>query len=210
MDGRTGAGEPPHGGRNLLDIQFEAVRGTPGIETPEDFLEAKYGRRWREHLVPDPLAYSKKSGIADMAPGAEEWTPPEFRAGASRTLGHRIVSSCAGRANRPTTLELYEAFHTETPTDRSTSLLLMWMNEGSQHDLIDAWRDHCYTWRELAAACRRHGLMEAVAAPTLHWFRQDVPGLGTCAACGDEPARGTAEDGRPLCAGCGDGHWRDG
>ena len=43
----------------------------------------------------------------------------------------------------------------------------MWMSEATANEMIDAWRDHCYTWRELAEACRRHGIVDAVNAPVM-------------------------------------------
>ena len=127
-------------------------------------LFLKYGRRWRDHVVPEPKNIPAESGIGDLAPGARNDTPPGLRREKSRALARRIASSCAGHAQPPSPPELYQAFHTATPTERGAAVLRMWMTEASKEELIDAWIDHCYTWRELAAACRRHGIRDAVNA----------------------------------------------
>ena len=141
-------------------------------ETDVEILRLKYGKDWNEHVVPHPDAFEKATGIGDLAPGAENDTPPERRRAKSRTLLFRISSSCAGHGQPPTPAELYDAFHTKEPTARSSALLRMWMTEASSNEVIDAWRDHCYTWRELAAACHRHGITDAENAPIMNRMPQ--------------------------------------
>lgn len=152
--------------------------GDDGDRNDSEFLQLKYGRQWRSHLVPSPDSMDEATGIGDLAPGAENDTPPERRAAQSTALVFRISSSCAGHAQPPTPTELHDAFHTETPTTRSRALLRMWMTEASANDVIDAWRDHCYTWRELTVACHRHGIRHAVNAPILNRMRQRADDRG--------------------------------
>ena len=95
--------------------------------TDRDILELTYGRTWTDHIVPKPTAFSKRSAIGDMAPGAENDVPPDGRREHSGALGRRIASSCAGWAAPPTARELYDSFHTQTPTTRSQTILRMWM-----------------------------------------------------------------------------------
>lgn len=130
-------------------------------------LRIKYGPDWREYLVPHPDEFDEASGIADLAPGAEDDTPPDRRGPNSLTLTTRIRSSCAGHPDPPTAAELHAAFHTREPSPRTDFLVLMWMSQATANEMIDAWRDHCYTWRELAEACRRHGIADAVNAPVM-------------------------------------------
>ena len=133
-------------------------------EDDPEILRVMYERNWREHLVPHPEAFDEKTGIGDLAPGAEHDTPPEGRGPNSKTLRFRISSSYSGHGQPPTPEELYQAFHTTDPTPRTGALIRMWMNEASENDFIDAWIEHCYTWRELAAACHRHGITHGMNA----------------------------------------------
>ena len=54
---------------DLLEIQFEAVQGTPGIETPEDFLEAKYGRRCASTWCPTRSRTRRRAESRTWHPG---------------------------------------------------------------------------------------------------------------------------------------------
>ena len=168
-----------------------------------EMLALKYGHNWREHVVPEPDAFPTKSGIGDFAPGARNDTPPERRGPRSPALSRRIASSCAGHASPPTPLELYQAIHTGRPSVRSAAVLRMWMTEGTTDDLIEAWVDHCYTWRQLAESCQRHFIRDAVNADILNRMRRDRPELGTCRTCRREPAHHRSPAGIPLCTECG-------
>lgn len=169
--------------------------------TDRGILELTYGRAWKNHVVPKPTAFSKRSAIGDMAPGAANDVRPDERRENSSALGRRIASSCAGWAAPPTGRELYDSFHTPTPTTRSQTILRMWMTEASTNDVIGAWIDHCYSWRELAEACERHFIYAAENAKILNRMRQERPELGTCRQCGDEPARRWRGD-TPVCPSC--------
>ena len=169
--------------------------------TDRDILELTFGRTWTNHVVPRPTAFSKRSAIGDMAPGAENDAPPDRRREYSSALGRRIASSCAGWAAPPTARELYDSFHTRTPTTRSQTILRMWMTEASTNDVVEAWIDHCYSWRELAEACERHFIYAAENAKILNRMRQEHPELGTCRQCGTEPASRRRGD-TPVCPTC--------
>lgn len=148
-----------------------AQAASPDEDDPE-VLRLRYGRDWRSHLVPHPDQFDEKTAIGDLAPGAEDDTPPEGRGPNSRTFRFRISSSCSGHGRPPTPEELYRAFHTKDPTARTGALVRMWMNEASGNDVLDAWRDHCYTWRELAAACHRHGIRHGENAAIMNMMPQ--------------------------------------
>ena len=138
-------------------------------ESPE-YLAIQYGPDWRNHLVPDPETIDPASSLPEMVKEAANDTPPEERGPNSRALVFHISSRCAGEANRPTAAELYEAFHTKTPTDRTRDLVLMWMNEASKTDFLDAWFHHCYSWREIATACKRHGITNGANVAIIRRF----------------------------------------
>ena len=176
-----------------------ATEQTP--ETPER-LRLKYGQKWRQHVVPKPAAFSTKSGIGDLVPGAQNDTPPEKRGANSRALACRIASSCAGHASPPTPLELYDAIHTKHPTARSAAVLRTWMTEATADELVRGWIDHCYTWRELSEGCQRHFIHDAPNADIMNRMRQEDPKLGTCRECGTEPADRRTGEGVPVCTEC--------
>ena len=100
------------------------------------------------------------------------WTRHHLNAAGpnSRALKFHIASACSGYATPPTSAELYDAFHTATPTPRSEMLIRMWMNEASENDFFDAWREGCYSWRDIAQACHRHGVLDAKNAPMIRRF----------------------------------------
>ena len=135
-----------------------------------EYFKIRWGPAWREHVVPDSETIDAASSIRDLAPEAADDTPPAGRGPRSRALAFHIASACSGYAVQPTPTELHAAFHTTTPSTRTEMLLRMWMDEASSKDFFDAWLDHCYSWRELAAACHRHGVTNAKNAPLLNRF----------------------------------------
>ena len=141
--------------------------GIADFDDPET-LEIIYGEAWRDHLVPDPEEFAERTAIGDLAPGAENDTPPNKRGPNSDALLFHISSAYAGHPEPPSPEEIYRAFHTPTPTRRTRALIRAWMNDALETDFFDAWRDHCYTWRELAAACRRHGINHGINAPAMN------------------------------------------
>lgn len=142
---------------------------TDGADSP-DYFKIRWGPAWREHVVPDPATIEAASSIADLVPEAAGDTPPDGRGPRSRALAFHIASACSGYAAPPTPAELHAAFHTTTPTTRTEMLVRMWMDEASPRDFFDGWLEHCYSWRELAAACHRHGVTNAMNAPILNRF----------------------------------------
>ena len=145
-----------------LDLETVPSEDHPAV------LRIRYGPDWRNHLVPHPDEFDVESGIGDLAPGAGHDTPPEGRGPNSDALLFRISSSCSGHGRPPSPEELYRAFHTTEPTPRTEALVRMWMNEASENEFMDAWIDHCYTWREIAAACHRHGIKHGINARALN------------------------------------------
>ena len=144
------------------------VPGASG-DSPE-YLQVRWGPAWREHIVPDPATIDAASSIADLVPEAAGDTPPDGRGPRSQALAFHIASACSGYAAAPRPAELHAAFHTTTPTARTAMLVRMWMDEASPKDFFDAWLEHCYSWREIAAACHRHGVTNGMNAPLLNRF----------------------------------------
>lgn len=69
----------------------------------------------------------------------------------------RILSSCAGWAERPTASEFYDAVRATRPTPRQQSIVRMWGREATFAELLEAWAQRAYTDRQLARALRLAG-----------------------------------------------------
>ena len=77
---------------------------------------------------------------------------------ASRALRGRLRSSCAGWQEKPTSEEFYDAIRATEPTPRQVDMIRTWLQEGEREELLEAWAEGAYTWRELARAIHRAGL----------------------------------------------------
>ena len=154
-----------------------AAPASPAPDSP-DYFRIRWGPTWRDHVVPDPETIDAASSSRDLAPEAADHAPPECRGPGSPALSSHIASACSGYAVQPTPAELHAAFHTTTPTARTEMLVRTWMDEASPKNFFDAWLDGCYSWRELAAACRRHGVTNAGNAPFLHRFGPPAAAAG--------------------------------
>ena len=77
---------------------------------------------------------------------------------ASRAVRGRLRSSCAGWQEKPTSEEFYDAIRAREPTTRQVDLIHTWLQEGEREELLEAWAEGVYTWRELARAIHRAGL----------------------------------------------------
>ena len=73
-----------------------------------------------------------------------------------------------GWEQRPSSNELYEAIRARTPTQRERAILECWASEAEWEELLQAWTEHAYTFRELAAALHRAGLSRCRAAAALN------------------------------------------
>ena len=73
----------------------------------------------------------------------------------SATVRSRIGSSCCGWAVQPTTAEFYDAIRAEAPTTRQRALIRMWAREAEPAQIVLAWAEEVYTFRELVAAFHR-------------------------------------------------------
>ena len=80
---------------------------------------------------------------------------PEAIRERSATVRRRIASSCCGWPVRPTVGEFYDAIHAEAPTTRQRVLIRMWAREAEPAQIVLAWVEEVYTFRELVAAFHR-------------------------------------------------------
>ena len=81
---------------------------------------------------------------------------PETPSGRRAWAVHRrIMSSCAGWEERPTAGEFYDAVRASRPTDRQKVIVRMWGAEATLEDLVEAWAQQAYTFRQLVRALHR-------------------------------------------------------
>ena len=85
----------------------------------------------------------------------------------------RIMSSCAGWAERPTAGEFYDAVRASRPTDRQQAIVRTWGAEATLEDLVEAWAQQAYTFRQLVRALHRAGFSCGPRIRTINrWARK--------------------------------------
>ena len=75
----------------------------------------------------------------------------------SRTVRRRIRSSCAGWPNPPTSEEFRNAMQASEPSDRQQDIVTMWVLEATWTEMLLAWAEEAYSWRELVNAIHAAG-----------------------------------------------------
>ncbi len=73
----------------------------------------------------------------------------------SQAVAARIATSCCGWPVKPTPDEFYDAIRNPRPSDREKALILMWIKEATMPEIMRAWSQQVYTWRQLVAALHR-------------------------------------------------------
>ena len=106
-------------------------------------------------------------------------TAPEDTGRQSRTVRMRLSRSCAGWRRQPTSREFYEALRAESPTDRERAILEAWATEADWQELLKAWTEDAYTFRQLASALHRAGLPRCRAAGPLNSWASQPEKSGT-------------------------------
>ena len=168
------------------------------VEAPDDLTPELVQLVQRTEYRPSAAKLLPADRFPDTR--AEAWhgamihapTGPEETGSRSVTVDVRLRRSCAGWVRRPTAREFYEAVRSRQPTERQRSILDTWANEAEPHELLAAWTEHAYTFRELAAALHRAGLSRCRAADTLNrWAihpRRSVAEPPRRAESGEAPA----------------------
>lgn len=103
---------------------------------------------------------------------------PEGTGRRSSAVEGRFLSSCAGWKVPPTAEELYEAIRAGKPSKRQETVLRTWLLEATWVELLDAWVQQVYTWRELATAMHRIGYDEPILCHAMNELAtgQPIPG----------------------------------
>lgn len=73
----------------------------------------------------------------------------------SPTVWRRLASSCSGWTEPPTPAEFYDAIRAASPTRRQREIVRTWAAEANTGEVIRAWVEGVYTWRQLVRALHR-------------------------------------------------------
>ena len=110
-----------------------------------------------EHELAPADAFPATYADAEMRRYCMHRCPQDQLGARSRTVRRRIWSSCAGWTAEPTTEEFYEAVRAESPSRRQRQIVSMWVLEATDEDIMTAWLEEAYSFRDLAAAMHRTG-----------------------------------------------------
>ena len=156
-------------------------RETGSTAGPDRRVEKELERRRSAEAIPrqcplrPPEAFSADpappEALERLCPGID----PAETGRKARAVAGRIGSSCAGWARPPTPAEFYEAVRAEEPSERQKAIVLMWVSEATTHEIMAAWAQHAYTFRQLARAAARAGLTYPAPIRQLNYIATPFP-----------------------------------
>ena len=119
-------------------------------------------------------------GCFDAEPAGERYTrllladaPGKGSGADSPTVQLWLGCRCAGWAEPPTGEEFHAAIRAAEASRRQVAVLDAWANLATWTEALQAWAEHAYTLRELAAALHRAGLARCRLAAILNrWATQ--------------------------------------
>ena len=86
------------------------------------------------------------------------WGAPDEETGQhSRAVTWRFFSCTAGWPEPPTATDLYVAIRAPVPTRRQRAVIRTWLDEATYAELMLAWLEEAYSWRQLVGAAHRIG-----------------------------------------------------
>ena len=104
--------------------------------------------------------------------------PKDVDARDSPTVWHRLASSCSGWVEPPTPAEFYDTIRAPQPTPRQREIVQTWVAEAKTGEVIRAWVEGVYTWRQLVRALHRSNaawngylnvMLNQLTGPEWHW-----------------------------------------
>ena len=88
----------------------------------------------------------------------EDPNSPDERGAVSTVIQGLIAGACAGWKRQPNAEEFYNAMRATEPTDRQITLAGVLIAEGSCNDVLLAYLQGAFTWRQLARMMHRRRL----------------------------------------------------
>ena len=118
-----------------------------------------------------PEHFSDAHASAEMKAKLRAATRPDETGANSVTVRGRLSSSCCGWPMQPSVGEFYQALRSDPPTDRQTAILETWAAEADDSELLHAWAEDAYTFRQLAEALHRAGIHRSPMSVRLNNYR---------------------------------------
>ena len=125
-------------------------------DAPPEILEyaRKHGYRPAHPRVLPPERFINVRATQEQCEMGNAPTGPDDTGPKSKTIRMRLAGSCAGWKQPPTSEEFYEAVRAETPDERERAILDTGRSEAEDLKVLDAWTEHAYTFRTLAAGAQ--------------------------------------------------------
>lgn len=148
------------------------------VRTPAAFdIAGEIARRRAENDKWAPATLLPAEAFSDEPAGEAVFRrlcePDAPRGRHAWAVHRRIMSSCAGWEKRPTADEFYDAVRASRPTDRQKVIIRMWGAEATLEDLVEAWAQQAYTFRQLVRALHRAGFSRGSRIRTINrWARK--------------------------------------
>jgi len=117
----------------------------------------RFHRDAEPEILAPPEAFSDRASDDSIRSRYLVGCDPTLIGRRSRTVLHRITSSCAGWPRSPTTEEFYDAIRAAEPDERQRAIIWMWMTEATNDQIVLAWAEGVYTLRDLVSAIHRTG-----------------------------------------------------
>ena len=139
-------------------------------DAPPELLEYArvHGYRPPFPRVLPPARFSPAQATREQCEMVDAPTGPDDTGPRSRSIRMRLGFSCGGWKRPPSSEEFYAAVRAESPDERQRAILDVWSNEAEDIEVLDAWTEHAYTFRELAAALERCGITRCAIAEALN------------------------------------------
>ena len=127
----------------------------PMLLAPEHFTDVPADARTRNLLgvVDDPTRTGENSAAVD-------WV---------------FSGACSGWGAQPTPAELRRALLDPDPDNRAKAVISAWADEAEDGDIIQAYAEGAFTFRELAAGLHRAGLGRSPMSAKLNVYRHEEP-----------------------------------
>ena len=136
--------------------------------------EREEPRQRQVRLLPPEMFSDDPATREDFARACERGNP-NLTGKKSEAVHWRIVNSCSGWRQRPTTEQFHDAIHAEKPTNRQKAIISMWANEADWRELLQAWAQRAYTLQGLVRAMHRAGQAHCKHALIINCWRVSNP-----------------------------------
>ena len=141
------------------DSPGPASRHLPANNRP--MIVIKYGDPWETdpcNLLPPDAFHTADETPTDRRSLRSRFGLPEGSTGEnSSAVRSRFVSCTAGWPTPPTSEEFYLAVQAAAPSSRQKAVIRAWLAEATYQEIMLAWLEEAFSWRELVAAVHRVG-----------------------------------------------------